>query len=648
MANRKSIEGSKPPAARPPVTGMPGPGGRGGPARIEKAHDARKTLGRLLATLRPHQWVLVSILLLVAIGTLLNLLTPYLIGRAIDQFITAGDLVGLRNTALLMLTAYLGTWLATAGQSVLSARVSQKAMRSLRRDLFEHVQTLSLRFFDQHPHGELMSRLTNDMDAINRVLAQNVTDLFGGALTLIGILVMMFAINFWLALGSMLVFPFMLWLVGFVGRRTRKHFRQYQKDIGRLNGKLEEMFSGQRVIMAFGQETATLADFDLANENVRQVGVRAQAYAMLIPPLMGILSNANIAVLAGLGGWMTIQGWATIGTIAAFYTYSRRFAAPLRQLGNLYNQIQSALAGAERIFEIIDTEPELTDAPGAVALDDVTGEVTFSQIDFGYVPGVPVIKDMTFTAQPGQTIALVGPTGAGKTTIVNLLTRFYDIDGGAIRIDGHDIRQVRKASLRRKLGIVLQDTFLFSESVLDNIRYGRLDATDEECFAAARLADADSFIRRLPQGYDTPLSERGSNLSQGQRQLLAIARAVLADPGILVLDEATSSVDTRTEVRIQEAMLRLMQGTAGQDPRTSFVIAHRLSTIRDADRILVINDGEIVEQGTHLELLAQGGFYHNLYMSQFKGNIGTEPSGEPLSADPGQHREPATATVAPS
>ena len=429
-----------------------------------------------------------------------------------------------------------------------------------------------------------------------------------------GVLVMMFAINFWLALGSMVIFPLMMWLVGFVGKRTREGFREYQMRIGQLNGKLEEMFSGQRVIVAFGQEASTLAGFDTANEMVRQVGIHAQTYAMLVPPLMGILSNANIAILAGLGGWMTLQGWATVGTIAAFYNYSRKFAAPLRQLGNLYNQIQAALAGAERVFEIIDTKPELTDAPDAISLDDIAGEVAFNHVNFSYVPGVPVIKDMSLTARPGQTIALVGPTGAGKTTMVNLLTRFYDIDGGTIAVDGRDIRKTKKDSLRRQLGIVLQDTFLFSDTVMENIRYGRLDATDEEVIAAAKLANADQFIRRLPQGYDTELSERGSNLSQGQRQLLAIARAVLADPGILILDEATSSVDTRTEMRIQEALLRLMEG------RTSFVIAHRPSTIRDADRILVINDGHIIERGTHDELLAQGGFYHNLYMSQFKGN----------------------------
>jgi ATP-binding cassette subfamily B protein len=592
---------------------MPGPGSRHRGTKIEKARDVRGTLRRLLATLRPFRWALLGVFLLVIVSTLLSLLSPYLMGVAIDKFIAFDDLAGLQRTVLLMLGAYLGAWLAMAGQSLIMATVSQKAMRALRRDLFEHLQTLSLSFFDRHPHGELMSRLTNDLDAISRVLAQNVADLFSGMLTLAGIVVMMFAINFWLALGSMMVFPFMMWLVGFVGKQTRRHFREYQMRIGQLNGKLEEMFSGQRVVMAFGREAGVLADFDAANEKVRQVGIHANTYAMLIPPLMGILSNANIAILAGLGGWMALQGWATVGTIAAFYIYSRRFAAPLRRLGDLYNQIQSALAGAERVFEIIDTEPELTDAPDAVALDPFAGEVVFDHVDFCYLPGVPVIKDMSLQAQPGQIIALVGPTGAGKTTMINLLSRFYDIDGGAIYIDGRDIRQVQKANLRRQLGIVLQDTFLFSESVMENIRYGRLDATDEECIEAAKLANADQFIRRLPRGYDTELSERASNLSLGQRQLLAIARAVLAAPGVLILDEATSSVDTRTEVRIQEALLRLMEG------RTSFVIAHRLSTVRDADKILVINGGRIIERGTHDELLAQRGFYHNLYMSQFKG-----------------------------
>ena len=595
---------------RPPR--MHGPMGRHG-AMIEKARDVRGALRRLLARLKPYWLALAIVLVMVAASTLLGLVGPYLMGVAVDKFIAADDLAGLGRIVLLMLGSYLGSWLAQAIQGVIAARISQRVMRDLRRELFDHLQTLSLSFFDRRQPGELMSRLTNDLDAINRVLAQNVTALFGGLLTLVGILVMMFAINFWLALASLIVFPLMLGLVGFIGKRTRTGFREFQMRIGQLNGQLEEMFGGQRVIQAFGQEGRTLADFDVANDAVRQVGIHANSYAMMIPPLMGILSNANIAILAGLGGWMTLQGWATVGTIAAFYTYSRQFANPLRQLGDLYNQLQSALAGGERVFDLLDERPELADAPDAAVLDDIAGEVVFDHIDFAYVEDVPVIKDMSLRAEPGQTIALVGPTGAGKTTMVNLLTRFYDIDDGAITIDGRDIRGVQKASLRRKLGIVLQDTFLFSESVMDNIRYGRLDATDEEVVAAAKLANAVQFIRRLPQGYDTPLSERGSNLSQGQRQLLAIARAVLADPAILILDEATSSVDTRTEVHIQEALLRLMEG------RTSFVIAHRLSTIRNADNILVINDGEIIERGTHEELLARRGFYHNLYMSQFKG-----------------------------
>jgi ATP-binding cassette subfamily B protein len=325
------------------------------------------------------------------------------------------------------------------------------------------------------------------------------------------------------------------------------------------------------------------------------------------------LGNFFVIVLAGLGGWLTLKGLATIGTIATFITYGQRFIQPLRQLANMYNAIQAALAGAERVFEILDTPIELQDAPDAVALTVVRGHVLFKDVKFGYLADVPVIKNMTLEAQAGQTIALVGPTGAGKTTIINLLTRFYDIDSGSICIDGDDIRQIKKADLRRKLGLVLQDTFLFSGTVMDNIRYGRLEASDQECIEAARMADADHFIRQLPQGYQTQLSERASNLSQGQRQLLAIARAILADPSILILDEATSSVDTRTEARIQKALLKLMEG------RTSFVIAHRLSTIRDADNVVVINDGEIIEQGSHLELLEKRGFYHHLYMSQFKG-----------------------------
>ena len=606
-----------------PGGGARGPGRHG--ARIERAKDVGGTLRRLLGAFGPYRLVLVAVVLLVVIGTLLNLLAPFLMGLAIDRFIAAGDRSGLLRMVLLMLGAYVGAWLAQAGQFALMATISQRVLRDLRERLFVHLQSLSLSYFDRHPHGELMSRLTNDLDVLNRVLSQQVTQTVSGLLTLVGILVMMFVINFWLALASMIVFPIMVLFVGWVGRRTRSGFRDYQMRIGRLNGQLEEMFSGQRVIIAFGQEVRALADFDRANNEVRDVGIRAQTFAMLVPPLMGILSNANIAVLAGLGGWMVLEGLATVGTIATFYNYSRRFAAPLRQLGNLYNQLQSALAGAERVFEIIDEEPELPDRADAVELTRVEGEVDYDHVDFGYEEGVPVIKDVSLEAWPGRTFALVGPTGAGKTTLVNLLTRFYDVDEGSISVDGIDIRDVKKESLRQQLGIVLQDNFLFSESVMENIRYGRLDATDEEVVAAAKMANADQFIRRLPEGYQTELTERGENLSQGQRQLLSIARAILADPAILVLDEATSSVDTRTEMHIQEALLRLMEG------RTSFVIAHRLSTIRDADRILVVRDGRIIERGNHEELLAKRDFYYELYTSQFKGRELPEKLGEPMS-----------------
>ncbi|MBC7264064.1 MAG: ABC transporter ATP-binding protein [Chloroflexi bacterium] len=595
---------------------MPGPAGHAhGRIPIEKPRDVRGTLRRLLNYLRPYARPLFVVLLLVVVSSVLDLLGPWLMGVAIDRYITTRDVPGLVRIVLVLVGIYLISWAAQMGQSLLVARTSQRAMRALRQELFVHMQRLPLSFFDKHPHGDLMSRLTNDMQAISMVLAQNVTALFSGILSLVGIVVMMFAINFWLTLASMIVFPAMLWLVGFVGQRTREGFRQYQMYLGVLNGKLEEMFSGQRVILAFGRGDAVLADFEQANQITRDVGIRAQTYSLLVPPLMGIMSNANVAILAGLGGWMTLRGLASVGTIASFYTYSRRFAAPLRQLGDLYNQLQSALAGAERIFNLLDEQPELPDDPDAVELERVAGDVVFDHVNFSYVPGVPVIKDMSLHAKPGQTIALVGPTGAGKTTMINLLSRFYDVDGGAIRIDGIDIRRIKRDSLRRQLGVVLQDTFLFTGTVMDNIRYGRLDATDEEVIAAAKLANAHQFIERLPQGYATMLSERASNLSEGQRQLIAIARAVLSNPGILILDEATSSVDTRTEVQIQAGLRRLMQG------RTSFVIAHRLSTIRDADEVLVINEGEIIERGTHEELLARQGFYYRLYMSQFKGQV---------------------------
>jgi ATP-binding cassette subfamily B protein len=405
----------------------------------------------------------------------------------------------------------------------------------------------------------------------------------------------------------------MLWFAGFVARYTRKGFRELQKDLGQLNAVMEEAISGQRVVKAFRRDEAAIENFRRHNQAVYRSAVNANTYALLLMPLTNQLGNLFVIVIAGLGGWLALKSLVTMVPTVTFISYGRAFISPLRQLANMYNSIQAALAGAERVFEILDTPSEIDDAPPDAQLEAIQGWVRFEDVRFGYELGTPIIKGMTLEARPGETVALVGPTGAGKTTIVNLLNRFYEIDAGRISIDGIDIRQMRKADLRRRLGLVLQDTFLFSASVMDNIRYGRPQASDEEVMQAAKLADADPFIRQLPQGYQTLLSERASNLSQGQRQLLSIARAILADPAILILDEATSSVDTRTEARLQKSLLRLMQG------RTSFVIAHRLSTIRDADNVVVIRDGEIVEQGTHRQLLERRGFYHHLYMSQFKG-----------------------------
>ncbi len=587
---------------------------RGGrPARFEKARNPRNAALRLVTYLSPFRRSLIFVLVSVVIYTLLGLAGPYLMGRAIDQFIVTKQVAGLARIAGLMLTLYLLTNLFTALANWVMAGISQRALKQIRKDLFTRLQTLSLAFFDRNPAGELMSRLTNDIDAINQAVSQNVTSLVASVLTMVGIVIAMFVLDRWLALTSLLVVPIMLWFTQFVARYTRKGFQGLQRGLGGLNGVMEESLSGQKVVRAFRRNETVVESFRQHNQEVYQAGVYANTYALLLMPLTNVLGNFFVIVLAGLGGYLALQGLVTVGVIATFINYGQNFIQPLRQLSNLYNTIQAALAGAERIFEILDTVPEVQDAGNAHPLTVLRGDVRFEHVRFGYRPESPVIKDMSLAADCGQIVALVGPTGAGKTTIINLLTRFYEVNGGSIRVDGLDIRDIKKADLRRKLGLVLQDTYLFSDSVMENIRFGRLDASDDEVMQAARMADADHFIRQLPQGYSTVLSERASNLSQGQRQLLSIARAILADPGILILDEATSSVDTRTEARIQKALLRLMKG------RTSFVIAHRLSTIRDADRVIVINDGEIVEQGSHQQLLDKRGFYHHLYISQFKG-----------------------------
>ncbi|MCX6560606.1 MAG: ABC transporter ATP-binding protein [Candidatus Aminicenantes bacterium] len=585
----------------------------GAVGRIEKARRPRRALTRLLFYLAPFKLVLSLVLVLVLAYTALGLAGPYLTGLAIDRFIAPKRADGLTTIALAMLAVYILNNLFQAWAGWIMAGVSQKSLRNLRQDLFQRLQSLPLAFFDRSPAGELMSRLTNDIDAINQAVSQNITSLLASVLSMGGILTVMFILNAGLALASLLVVPIMAWFAQFVARYTRKGFRELQKVLGDLNGLAEESISGLKVISAFRRQDSVRAEFETRNQAVYKAGVAANSYALLLMPLTNVLGNFFVIVLAGLGGGLALRGLVSVGIIATFIAYGQNFINPLRQLANMYNSIQAALAGAERVFEIIDSPPEPDAAANSAPPAETRGHVRFEHVDFSYRPGAPVIRDMSLEALPGQTIALVGPTGAGKTTIINLLTRFYEIDRGRVTIDGRDIREMPKADLRRLLGLVLQDTFLFADTVMENIRYGRRGATDEECIRAARTAEADHFILRLPQGYQTDLSERAGNISQGQRQLLAIARAILADPAILILDEATSSVDTRTEARIQKALLTLMRG------RTSFVIAHRLSTIRDADKVVVIDQGAVVEEGTHDELLARKGFYEHLYRSQFKG-----------------------------
>ncbi|HCM96744.1 MAG TPA: multidrug ABC transporter ATP-binding protein [Anaerolineae bacterium] len=589
-------------------------GGAHNPGRIEKAKDSRQALLRLGAFLQPFIPQMLLVFLFVVIYTLLDLAGPYLMGRAIDRYITNKDIAGLVKISTLMLAVFILNSGFQIASNWVMARVSQQALKNLRQKLFTTLQRLSLTFFDHNQAGELMSRLTNDIEAVNQAVSQNVTSILASVLGMLGIVIAMFLLNFWLALASLIVLPIMFWFTNFVARYTRRGFRELQKQLGLITATMEETLSGQRVVMAFQRNESAIDNFREKNQAVYKAGVYANNYAMLLMPLTNQLGNLFVIVLAGLGGYLALKGITTVGTIATFISYGRQFISPLRQLANIYNSIQAALAGSERVFEILDTQPEPKDNSDAHPLEHVRGQVIFENVKFGYAADDPILKNMNLVAEPGETIALVGPTGAGKTTIINLLTRFYDIQAGSIRIDGMDIRDIKRDDLRRELGLVLQDTYLFSATVMENIRLGRLGASDAACIQAAKMADADYFIRQLPQGYHSDLAERASNLSQGQRQLLAISRAILADPGILILDEATSSVDTRTEARIQKSLLRLMAG------RTSFVIAHRLSTIREASKVIVIDHGEIVEQGSHAELLASKGFYYNLYMSQFKGH----------------------------
>ena len=593
--------------ARPRFIGGHG----GGRPTGEKAKDRRGTLRRLSDYLKPYHSRLLLVALLVVLATILGLVGPALLGRAIDQYVIHHDIDGLFSIVMIMVAVYLAQGVFTALHGVIMIRVGQHFVADIRMALFRHFQALSMDYHDRHRTGDLMSRISNDSETINQILSNGLIQFTTNILSLGGIMVAMLLLNLPLAIGTLIILPIMLYITKYITERTRVAFRGMQKNLGILNAVMEENITGIRAVQAYAQESAAIAQFQDASQAYRQVGIRADFITAALGPMFTTMMILSVAATALLGGWLALRDLVSVGVLATFVIYIMNFFRPMRGIAMVYNQLQSALAGAERIFAVLDATPTVTDAPDAEPLRDIRGAVRFERVSFAYEPGDLVLEDISLDVAPGATIALVGPTGAGKTTIISLLSRFYDVSRGRICIDDVDIRAVTQNSIREQLGIVLQDTFLFSGTVMENIRYGRLDATDAEVIEAAKLANADGFIHLLPRGYQTQVSEKGHNFSQGQRQLLAIARAILADPRILILDEATSSVDTRTEIHIQEALLRLLEG------RTAFVIAHRLSTIRNADQVLVVNDHRIIERGSHDELLAARGFYHQLYMSQY-------------------------------
>lgn len=591
----------------------PGRGNRGMP--VEKPKNFKGTIRRLWSYFAAEQLGLILLFGLVVISAGIGLAIPYLIGLAIDGMsANVGEVnIGfLQVIVIVLFLAYLIDGMNHFFQGWIMAGVSQRIVRSLRNSLFNKLHQLPLSYFDFRTHGEIMSRLTNDIENVSSTIAQSTTQLMSSALIIAGSLLMMIILSPLLTVASVITIPLVLLVTKIIAKKTRVLFKEQQRHLGRLNGHIEEMISGISVVKAFNHEHKVIQEFDQINDDLCDVGIKAQIWSGFIMPMMNVINNIGFTMVAGVGGILAIRNLITIGIIASFLAYSRQFVRPLNEIASIFNTLQSAVAGAERVFEVHDQIEEPMDHPKAIDVENPKGHIVFDKVSFQYQANTPTLKNISFEVEAGTSIALVGPTGAGKTTIVNLLTRFYDVDGGQIFLDGLDIRNYTRDSLRKTFGIVLQDTCLFSGTIKDNIKYGRLEASDQEVEAAAILANADVFIKRLPKGYDSMLSESGNNLSQGQRQLLAIARAILSNPPILILDEATSNVDTRTEMQIQGAMLKLMKG------RTSFIIAHRLSTIRDANTILVIDHGEIVERGNHESLMKKKGIYYNLYDSQFK------------------------------
>ena len=596
---------------------------------VEKPKDFKGTLKRFLVYFVPQKYRLLVVLGAAILGTTFNIVGPKILGLATTKLFDGLiakyqafqrhqpapgiDFKYIATVLLILLGLYIISAIFMYVQQYVMAGVAQRMVYRLRREVEEKLSRLPLKFFDSRPRGEILSRAVNDMDNISTTLQQSLTQLITSAVTLVGVIVLMLTISPLLSLVVVLTLPLSLLITMGLAKRSQNYFRRQQRALGILNGHVEEMYTGHKIVKAFGHEGKSMAEFRDLNENLYNAGWRAQFVSGMIMPLMRFVGNLGYVIVAVAGGIMVTNGSIAIGDVQAFIQYAQQFTQPITSLANIANVIQSTMASAERIFELLDEPEEIPEAVDAQVIGTPQGAVQFQHVKFGYKEDSILMEDMNIDVQPGQMIAVVGPTGAGKTTLVNLLMRFYEVNGGKITVDGVDITQIKRGELRRTFGMVLQDTWLFNGTIRDNIAYGREGTTEEEIMRAAKAANADHFIRTLPEGYNTVLNEEATNISQGQKQLLTIARAFLADPEILILDEATSSVDTRTEIQIQKAMGELMHG------RTSFVIAHRLSTIRDADLILVMNHGSIIEKGTHEELLAKGGFYADLYNSQFTG-----------------------------
>ncbi len=604
--------------------GGPGPGrGGGGPmnARInrEKPKNLKRTIGRLFRYIGKSSAILFALLGIMIGVTIIDLLGPFFQQKAIDTFKIEGnktivDFETLTGYLIIMAIIFFVSSILFYAQGLLSAKLSQSTVFIMRNDLFKKISKLPISYTDNHRHGDIMSRMTNDVENVSNAVSSSITMLFSSIMTLCGAFAMMLYYSWQITIIAVLTIPITILVSTNLAKFMRKYFIRQQKLLGKLNGEVEEMVTSYKTVVAYGKEEKAVKNFAAESEALRKNSISARVWGSVMGPVMNFLGNFQYVLIAASGGYMMLRGLGiTIGAIQAMLQYSKKFTHPINQIANQYSAILTALAAAERIFEIMDSENEIDEGKAVFDADNMKGEIVFKDVDFSYVEGKPVLKKLNLKVEPGQKIAIVGATGSGKTTIVNLLTRFYEIDSGEITVDGVNITEIPKDVLRRFIGIVLQDTVLFCDTIRTNIKYGNDNATEEDIKRATKTSNADRFINRLPEGYETELAEAGSNLSQGQRQLLAISRAVLADPKILILDEATSSVDTRTEMHIQQAMVNLMKN------RTSLIIAHRLSTIRDADVIVVLSDGIIVESGNHEELLALGGEYSKLYSNQFAG-----------------------------